>query len=152
MNESNARVLPRQPKEPTMTTHKWMTGAAALAVLLSSSGFAAEPVDTAQRLLQRMDRNIDGKISFEEYRNAMLRRFDDSDRNGDGSLDVDEYPKEWLAGAESEAATGKVSWADFGASLQTVFDRFDGDKDGQLDSAEIDALAAARKSQEESKS
>lgn len=135
-----------------MTTRRWTTGAAALALLFGSGGFAAEPVDTAQRLLQRMDRNIDNQISFEEYRNAMLRRFDDSDRNGDGSLDAEEFPKEWLAGADVEAATGKVSWADFGASLQMVFDRFDGDKDGQLNSAEIDALAAARKTQEESKS
>ena len=135
-----------------MTTYRWMTGAAALALLCSTSGFAAEPVDTAQRMIQRMDRNIDNQISFEEYRNAMLRRFDDSDRNGDGALDAEEFPKEWLAGADAEAATGTVSWADFGASLQTVFDRFDGDKDGQLNSAEIDAFAAARKTQEESKS
>jgi hypothetical protein len=129
-----------------------MTGAAALALLFSSGGFAAEPVDTAQRLVQRMDRDIDGKISFEEYRNAMVRRFDASDANGDGVLDGEEFPKEWVAGADVKAATGKVSWADFGASLQPVFDRFDGDKDGQLNSAEIDALAAARKIQEESKS
>lgn len=135
-----------------MRTCRWTTGAAALAMLCGTSGFANEPVDTAQRLIQRMDRNIDGKISFEEYRNAMLRRFDDSDRNGDGSLDGEEFPKEWLAGADAEATAGKVSWADFGASLQMVFDRFDGDKDGQLDSAEIDAFAAARKTQEESKS
>jgi hypothetical protein len=129
-----------------------MTGAAVLALLFSSGGFAAEPVDTAQRLVQRMDRDIDGKISFEEYRNAMVRRFDASDANGDGVLDGEEFPKEWVAGADVKAATGKVSWAEFGASLQPVFDRFDGDKDGQLNSAEIDALAAARKIQEESKS
>ena len=135
-----------------MTTNRWTTGAAALALLCSTSGFAAEPVDTAQRMIQRMDRNIDNQISFEEYRNAMLRRFDDSDRNGDGALDGEEFPKEWLAGADAKAATGTVSWVDFGASLQSVFDRFDGDKDGQLNSAEIDALAAARKTQEESKS
>jgi Ca2+-binding EF-hand superfamily protein len=135
-----------------MTTYRWTTGAAALALLFSSGSFANEPVDTAQRLLQRMDRDIDGKISFEEYRNAMVRRFDDSDRNGDGSLDDDEFPKEWLAGAALESAAGKVSWADFGMSLHGVFDRFDGDKDGQLNAGEIDALAAARKSQEESKS
>lgn len=135
-----------------MTRFRWTTGAAALALLFGNGSYAAEPVDTAQRLVQRMDRNIDGKISFEEYRNAMLRRFDDSDRNGDGNLDAEEFPKEWLAGADSAATTGKVSWTDFGASLQAVFDRFDGDKDGQLDSAEIDAFAAARKSQEESRS
>lgn len=135
-----------------MTTYRWTTGAVALAMLCSTSGNAAEPVDTAQRLLQRMDRDIDGKICFEEYRNAMLRRFDDSDRNGDGALDGDEYPSEWVSGAAANSATGKVDWADFGASLQPVFDRFDVDKDGKLDTAEIGALAAARRTQEESKS
>ncbi len=49
-----------------MTSNGWTTGAAALVLLCSTGSFAAEPVNTAQRLLQRMDRNIDGKISFEE--------------------------------------------------------------------------------------
>lgn len=133
-----------------MNSERWTTGAAALALCLSTGLYAAEPVDTAQRLVQRMDRDIDGKISFEEYRNAMLRRFDASDRNGDGVLDANEFPREWVTGADIQAATGTVSWSDFGAALQPVFDRFDSDQDGYLDSAEIDALAAARKFHEES--
>ncbi len=112
---------------------------------------AEKPVDTAAEMLARMDRNLDGKISFEEYRNAMVRRFDARDRNGDGVLEGDEFPKEWLAGADVKGATGKVSWEQFEGELQFVFDRFDGDKDGQLDAAEIAAFAAARKAEEESK-
>lgn len=112
---------------------------------------ADEPVDTAATMVERMDRNLDGKISFEEYRNAMVRRFDARDRNGDGFLEGDEFPKEWLAGADVKAATGKVSWDQFVAELQPVFDRFDGNKDGQLETAEIAALAAARKAEEGAK-
>ena len=112
---------------------------------------ADQPVDTANAMLDRMDRNVDGKISFEEYRNAMIRRFGARDGNDDGVLEGDEFPKEWLAGADVQGATGKVTWEQFAVELQLVFDRFDVDKDGQLDAAEIAAFAAARKTQEESR-
>ncbi len=126
-----------------------MTGTAANA---AGTQPADQPVDTAKTMVERMDRNLDGKISFEEYRNAMVRRFDARDSNGDGMLEGDEFPKEWLAGADVQGATGKVSWDQFVAELQLVFDRFDRDKDGQLDAAEIAAFAAARKAEEESRS
>jgi len=99
-----------------------------------------------------MDRNIDGKISFEEYRNAMLRRFDARDKNGEGVLEGKEFPNEWLVGAEVQSATGKLSWNEFGEALQPVFDTYDVDRDGQLNTNEIAAFAAARKAKEESKS
>jgi Ca2+-binding EF-hand superfamily protein len=125
------------------------TGTAANAAVTEP---ADQPVDTAKAMLERMDRNLDGKIAFEEYRNAMVRRFDARDRNGDGVLEGDEFPKEWLAGADVQGATGKVSWEQFVGELQLVFDRFDANKDGQLESAEITAFAGARKAEEESKS
>lgn len=118
----------------------------------ASAKTSDKPIDSSQRLLERMDRNIDGKISFEEYRNAMLRRFDARDKNGDGVLEGKEYPKEWLAGAGQEAIAGKLTWDEFGAALQPTFDQYDVDRDGLLDSSEIAAFAAARKAQEESKS
>lgn len=102
-------------------------------------------------MLDRMDRNADGRISQEEYRNAMVRRFGARDVNDDGVLEGDEFPKEWLAGADVQEATGKVTFEQFAVELQLVFDQFDADKDGQLDAAEIAAFAAARKTQEESR-
>jgi len=125
---------------------------AAVAASAAESPPASKPVDTAQAMLDRMDRNLDGKISFEEYRNAMVRRFGARDVNDDGVLEGDEFPKEWLAGAAVEGATGKVSFEQFTAELPLVFDRFDADKDGQLNAAEIAAFAGARKTQEESRS
>lgn len=98
-----------------------------------------------------MDRNADGRISQEEYRNAMVRRFGARDVNDDGVLEGDEFPKEWLAGADVKGATGKVSWGQFASELPVVFNSFDKDKDGQLDAAEIDRFAAARKIQEGTK-
>ena len=135
----------------------WKVSVAAAVVLGTAAANAADPqpadqpVDTAKAMLDRMDRNVDGKISFEEYRNAMIRRFGARDRNDDGVLEGDEFPKEWLAGADLQGATGKVTWEQFADELQLVFDHFDVDKDGQLDAAEIAAFAAARKNQEESR-
>ena len=126
----------------------------ALATMTASAASAepaVQPVDTAQAMLDRMDRNVDGKISLEEYRNAMVRRFGARDVNDDGVLDGDEFPKEWLAGADVQGATGQVAFEQFAAELPIVFDHFDVDNDGQLDATEIAAFAAARKTQEESR-
>jgi len=133
----------------------WVAAAAVLGTVTANAANpqpADQPVDTAKAMLDRMDRNVDGKISFEEYRNAMIRRFGARDRNDEGVLVGDEFPKEWLAGADVQEATGKVTWEQFGVELQLVFDHFDVDKDGQLDADEIAAFAAARKTQEESRS
>jgi hypothetical protein len=139
-----------------MVTWKQLVGAAVLlgAVVANaaSSDPAGQPVDTAKAMLDRMDRNLDGKISIEEYRNAMIRRFGARDLNDDGVLEGDEFPKEWLAGADVQEATGKVTWEQFAIQLVVVFDQFDRDKDGQLDAAELAAFADARKTKEESRS
>jgi EF-hand domain pair len=122
-----------------MVTWKSLIGAAGLLGTVAANAVSppppGQPVDTAKAMLDRMDRNLDGKISFEEYRNAMVRRFGARDVNDDGVLEGDEFPKEWLAGA---------------AVLPLVFDGFDADKDGQFNAAEIAVFAAARKTQAES--
>ena len=130
--------------------------AALIAALPAASAIAGEalsaPVDTPQRMLERMDRNTDGKISFEEYRNAMVRRFDARDANHDGVLAGKEFPREWIAGAADFEANGKLTFKGFVDALQPVFDQFDVDHDGQLDANEIAAFAAARKLKEDAKS
>ena len=138
-----------------ITRQSWIGAAVMLGAMAANAADpqpAGQPVDTAQAMLDRMDRNMDGKISLEEYRNAMVRRFGACDVNDDGVLEGNEFPREWLAGADVEEATGKVSFEQFTTELPLVFGRFDADKDGQLDSAEIAAFAAARKTQEESRS
>jgi hypothetical protein len=128
-----------------------MLGAAAANAADPEPRPAGKPVDTAEAMRDRMDRNVDGKISLEEYRNAMIRRFGARDLNDDGVLEGDEFPKEWLAGADLQGATGKVSFEQFSVELPLVFDGFDADKDGQLDAAETAAFAGARKTREESR-
>ena len=144
-----------------MHTQKACAGAIltmmALATTLTSAhaaeapAAATTPVDTPKAMLDRMDRNQDGMISLEEYRNAMIRRFGARDRNDDGVLEGEEFPAEWLAGAATKESAGKVSFEQFSAELPIVFDRFDANKDGQLQAAEITAFAAARKAQEGTK-
>lgn len=138
-----------------MTVRKSLMGAVVVVATIAANAAepepAGKPVDTAQAMRDRMDRNVDGKISVEEYRNAMVRRFGARDVNDDGVLDGDEFPKEWLAGADVREATGKVSFEQFSTELPLVFDGFDADKDGQLDAAETAALAGARKTREESR-
>jgi Ca2+-binding EF-hand superfamily protein len=137
-----------------MTARNSMMGAVVVllaAIAANAAEPAGKPVDTAQALRDRMDRNVDGRISLEEYRNAMVRRFGARDVNDDGVLDGDEFPKEWLAGADVQEATGKVSFEQFSAELPLVFDGFDADKDGQLDAAETAAFAGARRTREESR-
>lgn len=139
-----------------MITWKAWLGTAGLLLAATAAGAADSkpanaPVDTPKAMLDRMDRDMDGKISFEEYRNAMVRRFGARDLNDDGVLQGDEFPREWLAGAAQKDATGKVSFEAFQAELPQVFGQFDKNKDGLLDAAEIAAFAGARKSKEESK-
>ena len=139
-----------------MVTWKSLIGAAAVLGTMTANAASPQPsgppVDTAKAMLDRMDRNLDGKISIEEYRNAMIRRFGARDLNDDGVLEGDEFPKEWLAGADVQEATGKVTWEQFAIQLVVVFDQFDRDKDGQLDAAERAVFADARKTKEESRS
>jgi hypothetical protein len=138
-----------------MLTWKQLVGAAvvlgSMTTNAASPQSADQPVDTAAAMLDRMDRSVDGRISLEEYRNAMVRRFGARDRNDDGVLEGDEFPREWLAGADVQGATGKVTWEQFAIELRLVFEQFDVDKDGQLDTAEIAAFASARKTHEESR-
>lgn len=110
----------------------------------------AKPAGPAARLLHRMDRNGDGRISFEEYRNTMLRRFDARDKNGDGKLDGEEFPKSWLAGASIEDSAHSISRAEFGDQLEPTYSQFDADRDGQLAGTELESFVAARKARRES--
>ena len=102
------------------------------------------PATSVQRILQRMDQNNDGNVSFEEYRNAMVRRFHAVDKNADGTLQVDEIPKEWVVVPAADLADAEVTLDEFSAELRPGFARFDANSDGLLDDAELTAFATAR--------
>ena len=65
-----------------------------------------------QKIIERMDRNGDGKLSRQEFRGPP-QRFGLIDANGDGFLTVEEFRARIGANAGKEAANlGKIAWID----------------------------------------
>ena len=125
----------------------WFACAAVLAAVPCAA--MAQPVEvpvTAAGLLERMDRNGDGKIDYEEYRNSMMRRFGNADRNDDGVLRGDELPQHMVVIREAAkvGSDGAVTVDAFTDALKPVYDRFDANHDGVLEGQEIDSFARAR--------
>lgn len=105
---------------------------------------ANDPTDvTVQRILQRMDHNGDGRISFEECRNTLMRHFVLADANHDRVLQASEIPQEWTASGQLTLKDGALALNDFADALRPTFDSFDSNHDGQLDAAELTAFAKA---------
>lgn len=117
----------------------------------ATASAAADHATTVQRILARMDRDNDGKVGFEEYRNAMTRRFHAVDKNGDGALEVDELPEEWVVVNAADIPATGMSLENFSDHMRSSFDSFDANKDGSLDNDELTALAKARAAKMEAK-
>lgn len=105
---------------------------------------AASPIIDADVILKRMDRDNDGKVSLEEYRNALSRRFHALDADMDGVLRADEIPREWLEVSDADISGDGLNLQELSAHLQPVFQGFDLDRDGRLDRDELAGLAQAR--------
>ncbi|MDR2872888.1 MAG: EF-hand domain-containing protein [Xanthomonadaceae bacterium] len=95
--------------------------------LMPASG-AAQPVETAQDYLQKMDRDGDGRISLEEYLDWMSYSFDARDLNGDGILSGEELP-----GGRGQPITREQ----YRARLTEAFRKQDANRDGYLSAREL---------------
>jgi len=102
------------------------------------------PEITVGQILERMDRDNDGQVSFEEYRNAMIRHFHAADRNADGGLQSSEIPPEWVVLSAADLVDGRITLDVFSDELPAGFNAYDSNGDGRLDNAELNALATAR--------
>jgi hypothetical protein len=93
--------------------------------------------------LEGLDRNGDRKVSKEEFRVALERKFKELDKDGSGKIDV---KLECLERAShhcqhaDKSGDGQVDLAEFIAHGQAEFDRADTNKDGFLAPEEISAL------------
>lgn len=134
--------------------HGW-GWSAAIALLAMTAAHAQSKesarVVTSESIVKRVDRSGDGTIDYEEYRNAMMRRFATADSNGDGVLNGDEIPRHSLVVENSKATVDEVKRDDYNDALQPLFDSFDADHDGLLVGDEIEALAQARRTLKEAK-
>ncbi len=135
--------------------HRWgWCAAVALLAVLAMQAQAKEKKSaevTSASILKRMDRDGDGKVGQEEFRNAMMRRFSAADADNNGVLSGDEIPTHSIVVSKSEGASNEVKLEDFSAAIQPVFEGFDADRDGHLAGAEVEALAQARRHAKEAK-
>ncbi len=127
-----------------MLRRYWLAGVLAVVSCPAWSQPPDQVPVTASGMLERMDRNGDGRIDYEEYRNSLLRRFGHADRDDDGVLKGNEVPKNMVVVGESRQASGDVRFDDYTDALRPVFDRFDANRDGILEPAEIESYARAR--------
>lgn len=147
---------------------------AAVALGLATPAFAGGAADKADakpkggpaKQFERMDRNNDGAIDADEVKEQLSKFMKRADKNGDGVIDADEIKalKERAAKKSEKAGDnvekklkkldtngdGKISEAE-ALTRPGWFDRADANKDGKVTKAEIDELAAKRRSKTEGK-
>lgn len=90
-----------------------------------------------QSLVQRLDANKDGAVTFEEYFAATKQRFDQIDANKDGILNGAELDQTRLGKARTLRLydtnnDGAVSLAELQSAVKRQFDRLDRDGNGTL--------------------
>jgi len=125
----------------------------ATALLLASGLALAQARDGAA--LEHADADHDGKVTRQEYINARAEQFARLDRNGDGVLDDADSRQGGNAtdrGQRAAAAVrgridangdGKITKEEFTNAPTVLFDKFDADKNGELDAKELEAARGA---------
>jgi Ca2+-binding EF-hand superfamily protein len=105
--------------------------------------------------IEHADANKDGKVTRQEYIDARAAQFARMDRNGDGFVDdadSRERADQSAVGKRVAAAMraridtnsdGKISKDEFVNAPTMLFDRFDADKNGELDAKELEAARGA---------
>lgn len=130
----------------------------AIATVLMFAGCVALAQSRDGGALEQADVNKDGKVTRQEYIDARAAQFARMDRDGDGFVDdadSRERADQSFLGKRAAAAMrgridansdGKISKDEFVKAPTTMFDRFDTDKNSELDAKELEAArgAAAR--------
>jgi hypothetical protein len=105
--------------------------------------------------IEQADANKDGKVTRQEYIDARTAQFARMDRNGDGVVDdadSRERADQSFLGKRAAAAMrgridtnsdGKISKDEFVNAPTMMFDRFDTDKNSELDATELEAARGA---------
>ena len=127
--------------------------ATAAVLLFSSSVLLAQGRDG--NALEHADTNHDGKVTRQEYMDARAEAFARLDRNSDGVID-DSDSREGanrsgrgqrmaaaMRGRIDANGDGKISKEEFVDAPTMLFDKFDADKNGELDAKELEAARSA---------
>jgi Ca2+-binding EF-hand superfamily protein len=105
--------------------------------------------------LELADGNQDGKVTRQEYIDARAAQFARMDRNSDGVVDdADSRERAEQSATGKRAASamrgridsngdGKISKDEFVNAPTMLFDRFDSDKNAELDAKELEAARSA---------
>lgn len=127
--------------------------ATAAVLLLSCSVVLAQGRDGAG--LERADADHDGKVTRQEYINTRAEQFARLDRNGDGFIDdtdsregADQSQRGQRVAAAMRGridanSDGKISKEEFVNAPTMLFDKFDADKNGELDAKELETARGA---------
>jgi Ca2+-binding EF-hand superfamily protein len=127
--------------------------ATAAVLLFSSSIVLAQGRDGTP--LEGADANHDGKVTKQEYLDARAGQFARLDRSGDGviddadSRDTGNRPERAqraagaMRGRIDANSDGKITREEFVGAPTMLFDRFDADKNGELDAKELEAARGA---------
>ena len=127
----------------------------AIATVLLFSSCVALAQSREGGALEQADVNKDGKVTRQEYMDARAAQFARMDRNGDGVVDdtdsreradqsaVGKRMAGAMRGRMDANSDGKISKDEFVNSPTVLFDRFDGDKNGELDAKELEAARGA---------
>jgi Ca2+-binding EF-hand superfamily protein len=130
------------------------TKVATTAVLLLSSCVALSQSREGDAL-EHADANKDGKITRQEYIDARAAQFARMDRNGDGVVDetdsreradqsaVGKRVAAAMRGRIDTNSDGKISKDEFVNAPTMLFDKFDADRNGELDAKELEAARGA---------
>jgi len=127
----------------------------AIATVLLFSSCVALAQSREDGALKQADVNKDGKVTRQEYMDARAAQFARMDRNGDGVVDdtdsreradqsaVGKRMAGAMRGRMDANGDGKISKDEFVNSPTVLFDRFDGDKNGELDAKELEGARGA---------
>ncbi len=102
----------------------------------------ATVVTATASVFDSSDRDADGKISYEEYRNRMAKMFHNLDKNLDGTLSKDELDEVMVAhqGHIDLDANGRISDREFAGITTLIFAWADTDNDGYLTKSEANEV------------
>jgi Ca2+-binding EF-hand superfamily protein len=110
--------------------------------------------DWADKVIKNIDTNGDGKISFEEFSDVRMRRFQAIDKNRDGKLSRSELDQTNPASGRGRAAKGfdrmdangdgSISWEELQMRDRKIFSKIDANGDGFISKEELSEIGAGR--------